>query len=184
MEITEFETSLTYMSKEIPVTIDDDYDSVDTGGYTISFKMDEIGGPDTDLKTRINNTGCCVAHDSTSIIINLSEKFREGGTIRSTLLKKVNFTSKVAMNMVFNRISNIDNLVVYISEDASFILPVIDYVVDRFNDIENIRIHVDAKDDVGRLNSVKENVEYSAITMTREAMTKVTHQIYGTTKRP
>lgn len=178
MEIQTTKTQLQYLGKNIPVSIDDDFDSVDSDGYLIEFRLNDVK-PQSPLQEKMTKNGYWATHDDVSISINISDSsLKVANESTPGFIKKINYTAKTYMNMVFDKITPIDTLIVYISGSDTFIEPVLDYIVSGLADIGGLRIHVDTKDDSHRMLRIKDTIENSSIIAINEAMMKLYGRLF------
>ena len=89
---------------------------------------------------------------------------------------------------MINKKDEFDELIVVIGGDESFILPIIDYVTDRYEDFEKISIYIDdteknIKYDVDEfMHVVRDYITNAWILKTKSELTHSYMQIYGNNK--
>lgn len=187
---TKIETELNYMGVDIPVTIQklgNKLDTVDQEIPLIWFEKNPI--KDNTFNWLVNKTGCIVLSDDSNrvIRIELSDKFYDR-TATNTMKCKVNSVVKTYLDITFSDVEEFKELIVIIGGDERFILPIIDYITDRYEDFERISIYVDDTNEdadydvVESMCVVRDYVTYAWILKTKSELTHSYMQIYGNNK--
>ena len=182
-------TELDYMGVEIPVTIQklgDNLQMLDPKIPLIWFMRNPV--EKGSFKTLIDDCGCVILSDEfDAITIAVSNKFYDRPFYEG-LRHKTNAEIKNHVKMVFDKRNEFDELIVVICGDESFILPIIDYVTDRYEDFEKISIYIDDSDtdaeyDVDEfMHVVRDYITNAWILKTKSELTHSYMQIYGNNK--
>lgn len=170
------EICLEFLKAKIPVTIDRLTD-ITTDSAFISF--DEYKSSDKMIKNAIDESGCFIVTYDKVIDVTLSSRFFDGALDPDTRAK-VNSQILSTLRMMFNSIEKIDELVVSISGCGSLIIPITDYVTDRYEDIGKLTIHVyDPGDENEVFGCVRNFIQSSSLLYTKEQSLYVYDRVYG-----
>lgn len=169
-------TELQYMGVNIPVTIDNDIDYTSKSPLIAFTKVEST---DDTIINVVEDTGCVIINDDSAVDVILSSKFFNG-TATKDMRTNVNAAVLAHMKLVFDKIKKFDEFVISIAGSGILILPVLDYITNRYEDFERITIHVDDPlDEHDLFYHVRDYVTSSLLLSTKEKSILVYSGIYG-----
>lgn len=180
METLKIQTNLNYMGVEIPVSITQEHADIPKHVPLITFYRKGKYSMNYHLADMTNDSGAIIFPDEKMyrMKVMLSDKFYNG-TAPDSMLETLNSRIKYHMGLILCNIPEIDELIIELTGDTDFILPIIDYITDRHKDFKRINIYVSENEDIDFCYRVRDLIEHSRILDVKEEIKILFAEIYG-----